>query len=162
MFKFPKFPKVKHISLRNKIKMFNAVHYYCEEYDVPLDTLEDAENFWEPLRYPDLVDYKEEIVCSAIKFKRKTDDKWCIYTGKRHGDVFYRMYLDKIDYDKASAIQGFMTSKDRFVDRFEGLRIAKSADQYHDTDSYPQDQLYSEDIWPEGIDEIYEREPRGI
>ena len=103
----------------------------------------------------------ERIICSAIKFKRSNDNTWCIYTGLRHSDCLYRMYLDHIEYEKGSEVQGFMTDKDRFVDRFEGLKIAKKSKQYHETNEYTQlNSLYSEDVWPEGQDEIYKREPR--
>lgn len=93
----------------------------------------------------------EKIVCAAIKFKRSNDNfpVWQIYTGLRHADALYRMYLDGIKYDKPSHIEGFMTTEDRFVDRVEAAKIAFASRQIKE----PVAILYSEDIYPEGKEE---------
>lgn len=44
------------------------------------------------------------------------------------------------------AIQGFVTTKGRFVDRREGLRLAERSKQLI-RKTQPADQLFSEDLW---------------
>lgn len=89
----------------------------------------------------------EKVICSAIKFHRLDDmDAWCIYTGKRHCDALRRMYLDNIKYDKPTAIEGFITNRDRFVSRYEAAVIAKAANQII-SDDFNGTCLYSEDVW---------------
>ncbi len=97
----------------------------------------------------------EKLVCSAIKFQMIGDEYFQIMCGKRHPNVFEKMFKLGIQYDKTTHIQGFLTSEDRFVDRFEAIDIAKNANQLSEEvierlnrSKYSQ-QLYSEDVWPE-------------
>lgn len=73
----------------------------------------------------------ETIVCAAIKYKTKAGEEG-IVTGKSHADCiksFLFMDLTVADRDMDYEEQGFMTSKDRFVDRMEAAEIAKKAKQ---------------------------------
>lgn len=89
----------------------------------------------------------ERIVSSAIKFKIiPTETHNHILCAKRHADILEYMFNHKIEYDKNTAVQGFMTSEDRFVDRHEAAYIAFDAGQINDRSI---EILYSEDIWPE-------------
>lgn len=43
--------------------------------------------------------------------------------------------------------QGFLTNKNRFVDRFEAYKIALSTNQITEGKTHHNDKLYSEDIY---------------
>ena len=79
---------------------------------------------------------KEYILCAAIRRKeprdgepywKGTNDIMDIEIGYRHHDIFHRFYgdLDEIE-------QGFYTSKGRFVDRIEAMKIAHACGQVSD------------------------------
>ena len=51
------------------------------------------------------------------------------------------------NYDKKSAIQGFLTNKDRFVDRYEAKEIAIAANQLIVPEEETYTELFSEDVW---------------
>ena len=87
----------------------------------------------------------ERIKCSAIKAVT-VHGYPKIVCGRRHADIFEYMFKHQIEYDKALSIQGFLTSGDRFVDRFEAALIAFDARQIDDPNIT---ELFSEDIWPE-------------
>lgn len=88
----------------------------------------------------------EKIICSAIKFQIIGSEYFHIMCGKRHADVFETMFHQKIEYDKKTHVQGFLTSTDRFVDRYEAAEIALAAKQITNSNIHI---LYSEDVWPE-------------
>lgn len=84
----------------------------------------------------------EKLVCSAVRTPKK------IFTGKRHADCYEKIhdagiYLPDLDF----AIEGFVTTHNRFVDRFEAAKIAKASKQIPSDSSIVM--LYSEDVWPE-------------
>ena len=90
------------------------------------------------------------IVRSAIKFYLASDYKHenpIVMTGLRHADIFEQMFKMHIIYDKPSAVQGFMTDDDKFIDRYEAVYVARAANQV--SIDFNETQLYSEDIWPE-------------
>lgn len=71
---------------------------------------------------------KEYILCAAIKRKvprfvqpyyKGTNDICYIEIGYRHHDIFHRFRDEMMDCD-----QGFYTSKGRYVDRREAMKIA--------------------------------------
>jgi hypothetical protein len=67
----------------------------------------------------------EVCICSAIKFLK--DGVEVIIMGHRHCDCF-RNVAARPDREKYKQVkQGFMTTKNRFVDRVEGLRLQKEA-----------------------------------
>ena len=97
--------------------------------------------------------HMEKLVCSAIKFQIIGDDYFQIMCGKRHPDVFQKMFQLGIQYDKKTHVQGFLTNKDRFVDRYEAVNIEKNANQLS-AEFIEQlgkkkhiQELYSEDVW---------------
>lgn len=96
---------------------------------------------------------QEYILCAAIKRKKpieldsynyqvngSIDDIYSIEIGRRHNDILARFGKSYLDVNK----QGFYTSYGRFVDREEGLLIAKKAGQVNeDLDK----KLFSEDLY---------------
>lgn len=77
-----------------------------------------------------------------------------VFCGWRHANCIYaKCALTGLrDAESGAQIQGFLTNKNRFVDRFEGKRIALAADQiierkngYFNTN--PESRLFSEDLW---------------
>lgn len=107
-------------------------------------------------------DLEEYILCSAIWYKEiplkkvingvlpLNCDKGLVVTGHRHGQCMWTMGSltglrsvtnapDGVgDYE-----QGFLTSRNRFVDREEAAKIAFERGQIPE----PKKTLYSEDVW---------------
>ena len=88
----------------------------------------------------------ELIKSSAIKYWPKDSTHIHILGGKRHADILEFMFKHKIRYVKHSMKQGFFTTENRFVDRYEAAEIAYNAGQIDDPNIK---ELFSEDIWPE-------------
>lgn len=88
-----------------------------------------------------------KLISSAIKCKPVDSEYEMIFTGKRHCDIFEFMFNYHIQYDKLSAIQGFMTDNYQFVDRYEAKEIAIKANQLIIPEFETYAELYSEDIW---------------
>lgn len=88
----------------------------------------------------------EAIHCAAIQYKLKSNPKEIQYvTGNTHADciaAFSIMDILRRDRTPEDEISGFMTTRGRFVDRFEALKIAKDNNQI--PASYNKDRLYSE------------------
>ena len=98
---------------------------------------------------------EEKIVCSAIKITKVNDVYNGIYLGLRHGDCFgaiarIRELVGDSDEWRVKCLQnaeqGFLTSKNRFVDREKAMIIAQNNNQvirkYDDNK-----ELYSECIY---------------
>ena len=76
----------------------------------------------------------ESILIAAIKKDGE------VYTGKRHGDIFKNY---KPFGGLNNGIQGFITNKNRFVDRWEAAKIAYHSGQIKEQKKI----LFSEDIY---------------
>jgi len=89
-----------------------------------------------------LDNFKYEVcICSAILLK---DGR--IMRGERHCDCYALMQRKGIT-DRSEADQGFITSKNRFVNRAEGLKLQMCAGiKSADPEGYRW-QLYSEDLY---------------
>ena len=104
----------------------------------------------------------ERILCSAIWYKDipliKTFDcnvlpvncdRGLVFCGFRHPHCMYSMCsvtgIRSVTSEIGEYVQGFLTSKNRFVDRIEGLEIARSAGQIIHNNYLTQ--LHSEDLW---------------
>ena len=83
---------------------------------------------------------KEYILCAAIKrieprvgepYWKGTNDIMNIEIGYRHHDIFHRFHAENEDVLNGIE-QGFYTSKGRFVDRIEGMKIAHECGQVSD------------------------------
>lgn len=83
---------------------------------------------------------EEKIVCSAVyypKFDKELEHKpkniknWLIVYGPRHSHCFDTLAqilnLETLEHEKL--VQGFVTDKQRFVDRYEAWKIAQSSNQ---------------------------------
>lgn len=99
-----------------------------------------------------------KLVAAAIKFKPKGCDYFQIMCGKRHCNVLEMMYKLHIEYEKLTAVQGFLTEDDQFVDRYDAARMAYYSGQLSpdtelwqkmakDEDMIYSHPLFSEDIW---------------
>ena len=99
-----------------------------------------------------------KLVAAAIKFKPKGCDYFQIMCGKRHCNVLEMMYNLRIEYDKLSATQGFLTDEDQFIDRYDAAQMAYRNGQIlpdsdllekmnADPDMLNAYQLFSEDVW---------------
>lgn len=93
----------------------------------------------------------EKLVASAIKFYIVDDDEQdeypTIMTDCRHADIFHKMWALQINYDKETHVQGFWTSENRFVDRYEAKKIAVAANQLIVPEEDTGAELFSEDVW---------------
>lgn len=88
---------------------------------------------------------KERIICAAIHNPDEKDmaGKPLIYCGLRHAYILWQSKL----VSRNPHHQGFLTSKGRFVDRKEGLKIALENNQVIDPSQIRGDNLYSEDLY---------------
>jgi hypothetical protein len=103
----------------------------------------------------------EYILCAAIWYKELpleneeplrlrgfspyNVDKGVVMCGWRHPNCIYQMVgiTGLSDHEAGESVQGFLTNKNRFVDRIEGAEIAYAAGQ---TDELKK-RLYSEDLY---------------
>jgi hypothetical protein len=90
----------------------------------------------------ELAKYKEICICAAIKYEGG------IVRGYRHGDCFNTMQAKGIKRT-GDEIQGFITSRNRFVDRAEGRRLqAEAGIESAAEGGYEYDDcLFSEDLY---------------
>ena len=83
---------------------------------------------------------KEIVICAAIKYKDGT-----IIRGHRHGDCAFD--CDRpLNKDFKGCVQGFITSKNRFVTREEGRKLQDAAG-IKSVDGYRSNTLFSEDLY---------------
>lgn len=105
---------------------------------------------------------KEYILCAAVWYKdlkcnypdMPTNvflptnlDRGIMFAGHRHGQCIYTKcaITGLRDAESGENVQGFLTNKNRFVDREEAMIIARAANQViSDTTS---NTLYSEDLY---------------
>ena len=69
--------------------------------------------------------------------------KEMFYNGWNHCETCNRQRIETLNND----VQGFLTSKGNFVDRVDGLRIAKENNQLLDPIGHGGTELYSEDLY---------------
>ena len=97
-------------------------------------------------------DKKEYIICAAIYFndgkqyvhQPKNITEGFVICGRRHHNCFMsNKILELCENKKCEHIQGFLTSKDIFVDRAVGGKIAFEANQIDEETTC----LFSEDLY---------------
>lgn len=101
--------------------------------------------------YPEAHAKPEYIICAAIHFdddkkhlhQPKNIDTGIVLCGRRHHNVIINWNLLTGEKTTDKEVQGFVTSKDRFVDRKEGAIIASAAGQV----ARPAEVLFSEDLY---------------
>lgn len=110
------------------------------------------------------MDISEKIICAAIWYQDletkvesmpkevylpKNIDRGVVVCGIRHSHCIYtRVFLTGLkDFECGKSIQGFLTNKNRFVDRHEGLEIALRENQVLDLNEVRGDRLFSEDLY---------------
>lgn len=74
----------------------------------------------------------EKIKCAAIKYRLKDAKEFSYLCAMSHGDcigLFSAMGLPVKKRDISKEVQGFMTTRDRFVDRKEAMFVARAANQ---------------------------------
>lgn len=109
-------------------------------------------------------DIEERILCAAIWYKDfpllnpdvlkirgfapYNIDKGIVLSGWRHANCLYQMVaiLDKPDSAIGENEEGFLTNKNRFVDRIEGAKIALACKQIEKL-NYSSKLLFSEDLY---------------
>lgn len=102
----------------------------------------------------------EKIYCAAIwykdlptaKYLPNNIEKGLVVEGHRHGDIIRTVVnllgkrtVEKGENSVGETVQGFVTNENRFVDRSEAMKIARSANQIISDTNFPE--LYSEDIY---------------
>ncbi len=98
----------------------------------------------------------EYIICSAVWFDDGIDhedqtikgETGFVVCGRRHHNCFHTACIldDERKYKAHEKAQGFVTNKDRFVDRIEGAKIAFEAKQIEQPTNHRLG-LFSEDLW---------------
>jgi hypothetical protein len=88
----------------------------------------------------------------TVKYMPTNIDKGVVVEGHRHADIIRTMVnlLDKRTCTNGEncageSEQGFVTNKNRFVNRVEAMQIAKAAGQIRTDTPFPE--LYSEDLY---------------
>ena len=109
----------------------------------------------------------EKILCAAIwykelplikdfehNFRPVNCDRGIVFCGHRHPHCLYSMCamtgkrsVTFAEDGVGEHIQGFLTSKNRFVDREEALVIALAENQVIDLDNIRNNELHSEDLY---------------
>jgi hypothetical protein len=102
----------------------------------------------------------ERIYCAAIwykvmptpKYKPTNIETGLVVEGHRHADIIRTMVnlLGKRTCENGEncagkSVQGFVTNTNRFVDRYEGMKIAREANQIISDTTFKE--LYSEDLY---------------
>lgn len=106
---------------------------------------------------------EEIILCAAVWYKEielkkympietylpKNIDKGIVFCGLRHGQCIYSKFAitGLRDAESGENEQGFLTSKNRFVSREEGLQIALKQNQVIDLKEIRGDRLFSQDLY---------------
>jgi hypothetical protein len=86
------------------------------------------------------------LTSSAIKFwTEENPDYPVIICGKRHADIYERMFYMREKYIRETLVEGFMTNELQFVDRYDATGIAMDAGQI--PFDFQNTLLYSEDVW---------------
>ncbi len=86
------------------------------------------------------------LVAAAIRFYPKDSKYPQIVCGERHSDCFEWMFTHRVEYDKQTHEQGFLTESNQFIDRYSAMYLAH--DQLLNPEDYkPGSPLYSEDLW---------------
>ena len=89
-----------------------------------------------------------KIVAAAIQYTPIGSEYPNIVCGKRHCDCFEWMFKHRVNYDKETCVQGFLTNTNQFVDRYDAMDIALDWGQIKRSDEYIEGKpLYSEDLW---------------
>lgn len=106
---------------------------------------------------------KEYILCAATWYKeipvkkeidfQSTNPKNCptglVFSGHRHGQCIYTKcaITGLRDCESGENVQGFLTNKNRFVDRIEALEIARNAGQLKEGERISSSGLHSENLY---------------
>lgn len=106
---------------------------------------------------------EERIICSAVWYKeielKKQVPEWAflpvnikkgiVFCGHRHAQCIYsKCALTGLrDAESGESVQGFLTNKNRFVDRKEAFEIAMNQGQIIDLNQTRGKILYSEDLY---------------
>jgi len=99
-------------------------------------------------------DDKERIICAANWYQDGKEyahqpcnvDSGYVFCGRMHHNIIALHFALTGNVTGNSCDSGFLTSHDRWVDRVEGLAIAKERDQIIKKHGNP-NELYSEDIY---------------
>ena len=100
----------------------------------------------EPVEWED-----EYILCAAIHYndfktylhQPKNIETGMVICGRRHHNIIYNWNQLSFGKTRCTDTQGFLTNKDRFVNREEAAKIAFESGQI----SIPKKELFSEDVW---------------
>lgn len=83
---------------------------------------------------------KEICICAAI-----IDETGYVWRGHRHADCIQLLTEAGRIYKEST--QGFVTSKNRFVDRYEGYKLQIAAGIKSASGGYRGERLFSEDLY---------------
>jgi len=96
--------------------------------------------------YKDLVLERPEVL-EPKNYRPNNCDRGIVFSGWRHANCLYQMVAIKgiRDFEAGESVQGFLTNKNRFVDRKEAAKIAMEHGQI--TKLHYGNKLYSEDLY---------------
>lgn len=102
--------------------------------------------------YPKAEARKEYILCAAIYVNDRlyhehqplNIQEGYVILGRRHHNCFQVLSMVGRPWKLFPNVQGFLTSKDRFLNRTEAAELARTTDQIEDPTT---DTLFSEDLY---------------
>lgn len=100
---------------------------------------------------------KEYVICAAVHFlsekvyehQPKNITNGYVICGRRHHNCYFTKFaLLGLTDEKLRTVQGFLTSRDRFIDRMEGMKLALEVGQIdYDEPNKVKSGLFSEDLY---------------
>lgn len=88
----------------------------------------------------------EKIMIAAIRIDTIENDT-IVMTGVRHADIWEDIHQMRAHIKMRRKTEGFLTNKNRFVNRVEAKKIAVAANQLIVPEEETFTELYSEDIY---------------
>ena len=89
-----------------------------------------------------------KLISSALKYKPMGCEYYQIACGKHQNDIELMLERYQVNYERSTAIVGFMTDEDQFVDRYDAYYIALMNQQIQcPVDKFYRQALHSSDIW---------------
>ena len=88
----------------------------------------------------------EKIMIAAIQITTIENDT-IVMTGVRHADIWEDIHRMRANIKMRRKTEGFLTNKNRFVNRVEAKKIAVAANQLIVPEEETFTELYSEDIY---------------
>ena len=89
---------------------------------------------------------QQETIISVAIYDKTECVLYALPKPNRHHHILNKFFNNDV-FGNTEQIQGFLTSKNRFVNRKEAMVIAKATNQIVNDIGYKGDELFSEHLW---------------